>query len=370
MTSSTTPTRPILPTPPAMSLPTRRRLLLQGGALALFGTAGAGLRAAAETAAPAAPANAEAGAALIRPLAAKSLVLGITRAGQRLVAVGERGHVLLSDDEGKTWRQARSVPARNTLTAVHASDASTLWAVGHGGLMLKSTDAGEHWQRVATPAQTRDVLLSVLVQAGGRGLAVGGFGFALATRDGGASWQPAELIAGEQGEKHLNQIFLSPQGSWLIAAEGGHVLRSDDPAGAKWTAVKTPYAGSLWSGLALPGAGPASGSAGSAAGGKDLLLACGMRGNLVRSSDDGQTWTHQAVPGAGSFTSAVSLPDHRIALVGVDGTLVVGNASAEQFTLHRLDDRASLHGAVALGGKGELLAVASGAGPRVISLPA
>ncbi|MFM2066238.1 MAG: hypothetical protein RLZZ584_1147 [Pseudomonadota bacterium] len=359
-------TRPRMTTP----APTRRRLLLQGGALALLGTTAAGLRAAGDSAAPAA-ASGGPGTALIRPLAAKSLVLAITRAGQRLVAVGERGHVLLSDDEGKAWRQARSVPARNTLTAVHASDATTLWAVGHGGLMLKSTDAGEHWQRVATPAQTRDVLLSVLVQAGGRGLAVGGFGFALATTDGGASWQQAELIAGEQGEKHLNQIFLSPQGSWLIAAEGGHVLRSDDPAGARWTAVKTPYAGSLWSGLALPGNGSAAGS-GAAGGARHLLIACGMRGNIVRSSDDGQTWSHQAVAGAGSFTSVVALADQRVALVGVDGTLVVGHAGTGDFKLHRLDDRASLHGAVALGATGQpvtSLAVATGAGPRVIDLP-
>lgn len=42
------------------------------------------------------------GPARVRPLAGRSSLLDITRAGSRLVAVGERGHVLLSDDQGKT----------------------------------------------------------------------------------------------------------------------------------------------------------------------------------------------------------------------------------------------------------------------------
>ena len=40
----------------------------------------------------------------IEPLAAGSLLLDLAAAGSRLVAVGERGHVLLSDDQGVTWR--------------------------------------------------------------------------------------------------------------------------------------------------------------------------------------------------------------------------------------------------------------------------
>jgi photosystem II stability/assembly factor-like uncharacterized protein len=92
-----------------------------------------------------------------------------------------------------------------------------------------------------------------------------------------------------------------------------------------------------------------------------------MRGNIVRSSDDGRSWTHQAVAGAGSLTGAVMLPDRRIVLVGVDGTLLIGQADAQQFTLHRQDDRATLNAAVLLR-TGEL-AVASAAGLRVLVVP-
>ena len=291
-------------------------------------------------------------AALQRPLAAKSVCLDLTRAGERLVAVGERGHVLLSDDQGKTWRQAKKVPTRTTLTAVHATDARTLWAVGHGGAILRSGDAGESWTRVHGKIDGTDTLLAVRVEPDGHGLAVGGFGFALRTQDGGVKWERAELLPGEVGERHLNRIFVSARSTWLIAAENGAVLRSED-RGAHWQLVATPYQGSLWSGQALA---------------DGVLLACGMRGNLVRSSDDGRTWKHQAIPEAGSLTAIALRGDQRPVVVGVDGILLSGNLAGDQFAFKRLNDRANLTGALVLS-SGDLLATST-AGLRVIQLPA
>lgn len=311
---------------------TRRRSLLLAAAAPLVG---APLRAA--------PYQAD-GPARLRPLAARGVLLDLALAGRRLVAVGERGHVLLSDDAGKAWRQARSVPTRTLLTAVHATSERQLWACGHGGVIVGSSDAGETW----TLADGPDVLLAIRVQPDGQGLAVGGFGAARSTADGGRSWKPVTLIDGEAGERHLNRILLSAGGSWLIPAEGGHVLRGSGSAGAlRWQAVKTPYAGSLWCGLQL---------------GSGVLVVGGMRGNLVTSRDDGRSWQHLAVPEAGSFTGALALPDGRPLLVGVDGTVVLGDAGAASFRLQRLDDRATLT-AVARLGDGRLVA-ASMAGPR------
>jgi photosystem II stability/assembly factor-like uncharacterized protein len=308
------------------------------------------LLAAAAVAAPAYAAFSVDGPARVRAGAAKSALLDLALAGTRLVAVGERGHVLLSDDHGKAWRQAKSVPNRTTLTCVHATDATTLWAAGHGGIVLKSADAGDTWIQAAGKIDAPDVLLSIRVEADGRGLAVGGFGFALATADAGKTWQPTVLLEGEAGEKHLNRILVSKSGTWLIAAEGGHLLRSTDRA--KWSAVATPYKGSLWTGVPLPGG---------------ILLVGGMRGNVVRSMDDGLTWTHTPVPQAGSLTGAAALADGRALLVGVDGTVVLGDAAGESFRMHRLDDRATLTAALAL--PGGAVWAASGAGPRELQLP-
>ena len=50
-------------------------------------------------------------------LAARSPLLGVAQAGQRLVTVGQRGHILYSDDAGQNWQQA-DVPVSSDLTAV------------------------------------------------------------------------------------------------------------------------------------------------------------------------------------------------------------------------------------------------------------
>lgn len=288
--------------------------------LALLAAAPAAASAAFETDGPARP----------RPLAEKGVLLDLQRAGRRLVAVGERGHVLLSDDDGRQWRQAAAVPTRSTLTALHASDARTLWAVGHGGLILRSADAGERWSSVFGQADGREVLLSIRVEPDGRGLAVGGYGHALATSDGGASWKRVELLAGEAGEKHLNRLFVSRAGHWLIAAEGGTVLRSER-RDAPWQALQTPYAGSLWSGTALS---------------DGTLVACGMRGNLVRSSDEGRTWVHRQVSGAGSLTAVADAGAGRCLLVGVDGTVIASDAGGEKLHYQALPERVTLTGVV------------------------
>ena len=64
-----------------------------------------------------------------------------------VVAVGERGHVLVSGDEGRSWRQA-DVPSRALLTGVFMHDARLGWAVGHDEVVLRTRDGGLTWERV------------------------------------------------------------------------------------------------------------------------------------------------------------------------------------------------------------------------------
>lgn len=80
----------------------------------------------------------------LAPLAHKSMLLDIVTSDSRLLAVGERGHVLVSDDNGANWTQ-KVVPTKSTLTAVFAMG-EQLWAVGHDAVILHSADNGETWQ--------------------------------------------------------------------------------------------------------------------------------------------------------------------------------------------------------------------------------
>ncbi|HQQ63261.1 MAG TPA: YCF48-related protein [Pseudomonadales bacterium] len=73
-----------------------------------------------------------------------SLLQDIVRVDNRLVVVGERGHIALSDDHGKTWQQA-NVPTRQMLNAVYFVDNKQGWAVGYDGLILNTVDGGMNW---------------------------------------------------------------------------------------------------------------------------------------------------------------------------------------------------------------------------------
>jgi photosystem II stability/assembly factor-like uncharacterized protein len=84
--------------------------------------------------------------ALMSPKALGAAMLAVTRAGARLVAVGERGTVLLSDDHGQQWRQA-AVPVQVTLTCVAFADERHGWAAGHLGTILHSDDGGQTWRK-------------------------------------------------------------------------------------------------------------------------------------------------------------------------------------------------------------------------------
>ena len=96
--------------------------------------------------------------ALLMPLAARSLLLDLAAGDGWMVAVGERGHVLVSRDDGRTWVQ-KPAPTRATLTAVTVRGADLAWAVGHDEVILRTRDGGESWERVhAAPEEERPLL--------------------------------------------------------------------------------------------------------------------------------------------------------------------------------------------------------------------
>src|SRR5262245_42937152 len=80
----------------------------------------------------------------------KLLVNGLAQRGNRIVAAGELGHILIADSPDGPWREAKVDPARgSTLTRALFIDDKTALAVGHDGWILRSTDAGATWKEVA-----------------------------------------------------------------------------------------------------------------------------------------------------------------------------------------------------------------------------
>jgi photosystem II stability/assembly factor-like uncharacterized protein len=253
-------------------------------------------------------------------------IIAATLAGRRVVAVGDYGIVILSDD-GKAYRQASKVPTRTVLTSVYFLDDKNGWAADHDGTVLATHDGGDTWQLLREEPGKERALMSVWFENAQHGLAVGQFGLVLETDDAGKTWQERHLVSdAEQGEKHLMQIFAGPQHTLFVAAEGGAVFRSDD-AGRHWAMRQTDNKGSFWTGLALR-----DGS----------LLVAGLRGHVYRSTDSGQQWAEVPSGTQQSLTAMHQGPDGKVQLVGMSGVVLTSADQGQHFTLTQRADRSNL----------------------------
>ena len=261
------------------------------------------------------------------------LILGAARAGKRMVTVGDRGVILLSDDQAKTWRQALEVPTRATLTAVFAVDEKNLWAVGHWGVILKSVDGGEHWSLNHSDLERDQPIFTVWFADAQHGVAAGLFSLLMVTDDAGQTWTNVKLpVASDKVKSDLNlfQLFSAKTGDVWLAAEQGMVYHSAD-RGHSWDVVATGNIGTFWSGLVL-----ADGS----------LLVGGLEGKMFRSTDHGKSWTQIANELKSSVTDLVQLPTGEVLALALDGISGVSKDSGEHFELRPVLDSRSFTAAV------------------------
>lgn len=281
---------------------------------------------------------------VIAPTAKTSAMLGIARAGDRLVAGGERGVILLSDDNGQSWRQV-ATPVRASITAIHFVDAKRGWAVGHLGVILRTTDGGTTWIRQLDGQQLVPVFKQVADATAGagkaaavkyaqmladdgpdkpwlavhftdarNGIVVGAYNLAVTTQDGGASWQPLSFRLPNPKSLHLYGVAVSGR-TVLISGEQGLLLRSDD-GGATFAALEPPYRGTWFGVLALSA---------------DDWVVYGLRGNVFRSADGGRTWQALTTGLGVSIASAVQRKSGQLAVVSQLGDVLVAEPGASAF---------------------------------------
>ncbi|MEM0953028.1 MAG: YCF48-related protein [Pseudomonadota bacterium] len=296
---------------------------------------------------------------------ASEQLLDLARAGQRLVAIGERGLIVYSDDHGQHWQQAR-VPVSETLTALSFPTAEHGWAVGHGGVILHSGDGGETWQtqfdgndanrqrldfvtdRVMTLRRSleqveadadpdlayqleeaeyavedaelaletgpADPFLDVWFADAQHGWAVGAYGMIYRTDDGGLQWRIAAGSIENLEGYHYYALDAADQQTLYLSGEAGLLYRSDD-AGQHWRRLGLNYDGSLFGVIALD---------------PQRVVVFGLRGNIFYSDDRGESWQEVAdekSPGL-SYYGGSLLPGSRVVLVGAGGVMA---SSADGF---------------------------------------
>ncbi len=274
------------------------------------------------------------------------ILLDADRAGERIVAVGERGMAALSDDNGQSWRFVVT-PTTRTLTAVaFADDDRTGVAVGHGGTVLRTEDAGETWQSSPIEEAGIDSLLGATSLGGDHLIVYGAFGMYFDSTDGGQTWNRHTVMT-DDFERHISQVIRLDDKLFMVA-ESGNLARSDD-MGQTWVKLESPYEGSFFGATRA-----ADGS----------VLAFGMRGNVFRSTNlataelvipeveepdpedpdydpyaiieppgaQGVNWTQVPLDTTASLMGGTVLDDGRVLLVGNVGLIAVSEDNGK--TLH------------------------------------
>lgn len=278
----------------------------------------------------------------------KRSMQAVGMAGKRLVTVGARGVIAISDDDGRTWSQSIS-PVQSDLVAVHFTNERKGWSVGHDGVVLHTEDGGKTWQKqldgraahelfvqyykagaesgnAAYKAALRAVernyktgptlpLLDVWFDDELNGFAVGAFGLIIGTTDGGHTWAPWLDRIDNPEMLHLNAVR-GGDGGVYIAGERGAIFRLDRTQN-RFVAVATGYTGSFF-GLAVS---------------KNILLAYGLKGAVYRSADHGQTWGAVDVPSPTTINGGTVLQaSEGFVLVNIAGEMLIGDASGQRFS--------------------------------------
>ena len=296
--------------------------------------------------------------------------------GQTLLAAGQRGIALFSEDGGQVWQQAVT-PVYVTLTALFAREGRA-YAAGHDGIILKSLNGGRTWVRLLdgrdgnaltlaaanrrlklsrqdeNARQAFDDIRSTLefgpanplfgIAArinGGREtiIAVGAFGQVFRSHNGGAQWESLLDRFDNADNLHHNSITLTRTGEWVITSEAGRIYVSVDD-GDSWRRVETGYNGALFGAVE----GPAE---------MATLWVHGFAGSLFLSQDRGFSW--HPLPGLGRqplVGSALSASG-RVAIVSLNG--IVHVADGERWYILK-DKMAGLASAICSSGENWIVA--------------
>lgn len=315
-------------------------------------------------------------------LAPKKLLLDIAKAGDRLVSVGFRGHIIYSDNFGTSWEQA-SVPVSVLLNAVSFVDDEYGWAVGHSGVVLHTTNGGKTWATQFDGNQANKMIISqaekrlenalaevegasedevadleyaaedaefaledarldaevgaskpfldVLFSSRTEGFAVGAYGYLFKTKNGGVTWDNYGGRIENRDRFHLNAINKIKGGDLFIVGEAGILFRSQDD-GESWETIDSPYSGSFF------------GVTGTQE--NDVVIAFGLRGHLYRSQDAGNSWTKINSGSESTLMSASVSAEGDISIVGNSGAVLFSEDGGRSFSELIREDRLSNTSAV------------------------
>lgn len=307
-------------------------------------------------------------------LASKSLIFSLGKYHDRFFAVGQRGHILYSDD-AENWTQAE-VPVRSTLLDITFPTPEKGWAVGHEGVILHSADGGKTWvkqfdglrygqegkayyEELAAQDPNDDLypflveemdfaisqgadkpLFRVYFHDEKRGHALGAYGMIVQTTDGGNSWQ--HVLHNMENDSFYHIFDATPlpeQGNFFISGEAGLFMLGDinEQKGVQTESV--PWEGSFFTTIAAADGGVVTG---------------GLRGRMFLTNDEGVSWQAVEKPATSSIVDSARLANDSLVAVGIAGEVLLSTDNGMSFSRLSINTGGRIY-AVAEGPEGTLL---------------
>ncbi len=236
------------------------------------------------------------------------VLLSVSRAGDRLVAAGDRGTVLLSDDQGANWRSVAS-GTDSLLTAAAFISPTEGWLVGQDSTILHTTDAGLHWTSQLSAPGTDQALFSVASLAPGHLVATGSYALMLETTDA-ATWVAVKLPNLDE-DYHLNCV-MAHGADLVITGEAGHAFLRH---GTTWTPIPVPYDGSQFGCLTTH---------------DGTMYSFGLRGSLFAAAPGTVAWKRIETGEQRSIFGGTILANGFVAMVGSNGLMMLFDPQTEK----------------------------------------
>ncbi|MBE0430017.1 MAG: hypothetical protein IBX61_09150 [Thermoleophilia bacterium] len=207
---------------------------------------------------------------------------------------------------GGDWEWSRPDPQGNTILDFDFVDGNTGWAVGSGGVVLKTTDGGSNWISQTPDATCVGVISHGCTLSGvdfinaATGWAVGEYGTVFRTTNGGDSWTK-QVLPAPYSSTTLNSVsFINT--SVGVAAGNGHVFYTTN-GGATWTRSAGPGTSFHYASVQMVTT--------------SIAYAVADSGRIYKTVNNGVSWTQQASNVSNNLSSVFFKdPDNGFAIGG------------------------------------------------------
>ena len=245
-------------------------------------------------------------------------------------AAGSKGTLLRTEDGGRTWTVASS-STDDVVRDVFFIDEQNGWLVCEvnayqlktnedpRAYLMKTTDAGNHWNRVEIKGFEVDaILVRAVFSRGGRGWAFGEGGAIFATRDAGETWvrlrSPTRRLL-------LGGTFVDDDRGWVV--------------GAGSTIIQTSDGGDSWYQSSLPGVEKTIRFTATSFVDNRVGWAVGSGGSVFRTTNGGRTWQRQESGVEVDLFDVKFVDAHEGWAVGAEGTIIHTNNGGGAWTTER-----------------------------------